>query len=185
MKKLIAALLALALLGAFAACGKQPPDDNPPPETTTEPVTTTLTLEFTISIPTTVKKQAIPGDITEYLSGPVEQLADAMGCEYRDTTGFGLTQYANNSDAELATIDITEDGDSIEIGCSEPGYSVYGIAVGEPYAAGSVPAEYKAMQSFFPKELYMFARDAAFRDTLIIAVDEQGTVINFQIQIPR
>jgi len=182
MKKLIAALLSLALLGAFAACGKQA--DDPPPETTTAPVTTAQTTQTTTSTATT-KKQAIPGDITEYLSGPIEQLADAMGCEYRNTTDYGLKQYSNNSDAGLATIDITETGDSLEIECTEPGFSVYGITVGELFTADNVPADYRAMPSLVPGELHMFTRGNAFSDTLLFAVDEQGIVLSFQIQIFR
>lgn len=189
MKKLTAALLSIALLGAFAACGitinPPPAPGDAPEETSAASATTELTLQFTINIPTTTKKQVIPGDITEYLSCPVEQLVDAVGCEYRNTTDYGLKQYSNNSDKSLATIDITDAGDSIEIECTEPGFSIYGIAVGELFTIDNVPADYRAMPSLVPGELHMFTRGSAFSDTLLFAVDEQGIVLSFQMQILR
>ena len=117
-------------------------------------------------------------EVSEYMNGPMDELAEAMGCMYDITLG----SYFHATEQGLRTIAVYESTPGFNgIICSEPGYALFGMVVGEPFKAGKIPKKY----TFVPEQHYFYLEGAAPVEAGVFSVDEYGIVKSFTMNAKR
>lgn len=117
-------------------------------------------------------------EVSDVMNGPMDELAEAMGCMYAIT----LDSYYYATEQGLRTIVVYESTPGFNgIICSEPGYALFGMVVGEPFKARKIPKQY----TYVPDQHYFYLEGAAPVEAGAFSVDEYGIVKSFTVNARR